>query len=343
MVDNNYLVTIIYPVINNLTGTNSYTRRIMKGLNREGIPFNKVPVKKVEYSLFGKPVGGIISQVIGSMRPLRAKNVTHALSPEVAKKDTDIVTIHDVIPLQYPDIYIKNIYDRIAWKITFRYAKKWKILLASTKYGREKIIEKLNVDDENVRVVYHSVEHDIFFRDNEDPFPNDGKIHVLTVGDFNPRKKYDVLYKAIEDEKDFVLYHIGPVNGWNERYNFLKSMAEKTDNIKILGPVKPEMLRKYYSNADIFVYLSIDEGFGLPPLEAMACGTNVVVSDIPVFREVYKDYAFYTKDENVMETIKFALKNKRSENDLWKFTLNYSLENEINSLLKIYRSLEISH
>ena len=133
------------------------------------------------------------------------------------------------------------------------------------------------------------------------------------------------------------------MNGWNERYNFLKSIAEKTDNIKILGPVKTEMLRKYYSNADIFVYLSIDEGFGLPPLEAMACGTNVVVSDIPVFREVYKDYAFYTKDENVMETIKFALKNRRSENELWKFTLNYSLENEIENLLEIYRSLEKFH
>ncbi len=80
----------------------------------------------------------------------------------------------------------------------------------------------------------------------ENPYPDDNKIHVLTVSDFNPRKKLDILYQAISQEKDFTLYHIGPVNGWTERYNMLKNIATKTDNIKILGPVSIEKLREYY-------------------------------------------------------------------------------------------------
>ncbi len=334
------MVTIIYPLNNEVGGISTYTRRILKGLRSKGFIFEELPIKKAEIKILGRSFGGIILQNLKKATRRKIKDLTHALYPRVADKNTDIVTIHDLMPFQYKNIYIKNFIDKYTWFSAYKYAKNWKLLLASTNYGKEKIKEFLGVEDEKIKVLYHSIEHDIFYRVKENPYPDDNKIHVLTVSDFNPRKKLDILYQAISQEKDFTLYHIGPVNGWTERYNILKNMATKTDNIKILGPVSIEKLREYYSNADIFVYLSIDEGFGYPPLEAMACGTNVVVSDIPVFREVYKDQAFYTKDENVMDTIKLALKNKKDPVALKNFTLNYSIDKEINEIINIYNSFE---
>ncbi len=338
----NPLISIIYPVIRNPTGTNSYTRRIIKGLDKSGISYNKIPIKKSEYSLFGKPIGGIITQFLGSFGSYKSEGITHALSPEVARRNTDIVTIHDVIPLQYPELYIKNVYDKLAWKLMFLNKYNWKVLLASTEYGKRKISEKLDVVEEKIKVVYHSIEHDLFFKVEENPYPDDGKIHVLTVGDFNPRKKYDFIYNSISNNKEYTLFHIGPINGWNYRYNYLKRIADKTDNVKMLGAQPIDILRKYYSHADVFVYLTIDEGFGLPPLEAMACGTNAVVSDIPVFREIYRDSVFYTQDENLIDNIEKALRNGKSENELINFTYNYSLDKEINGLIKIYQSFQSS-
>jgi len=55
----------------------------------------------------------------------------------------------------------------------------------------------------------------------------------------------------------------------------------------------------YYNLAELFVYVSLYEGFGLPPVEALACGTPVLASDIPVHREVLGDAAMYVESGNV--------------------------------------------
>ena len=75
-------------------------------------------------------------------------------------------------------------------------------------------------------------------------------------------------------------YHIGPVNSWTERAEMLRETASKAGNIRLLGAVDYETLGRYISDADAFVYISDGEGFGLPPTEALACGTNVVVNDL---------------------------------------------------------------
>jgi len=65
------------------------------------------------------------------------------------------------------------------------------------------------------------------------------------------------------------------------------------EGVRLLGRVEDEVLPVLYSGATGFVYPSIYEGFGLPPLEAMACGCPVAVSDIPAHREVFGSRAMY--------------------------------------------------
>lgn len=72
-------------------------------------------------------------------------------------------------------------------------------------------------------------------------------------------------------------------------------------NVRLIGYVSDEELMVLYRHASVFVYPSLYEGFGIPPLEAMMCGCPVVVSDIEVFHEVYGDSVEYCdfKDERL--------------------------------------------
>ena len=67
----------------------------------------------------------------------------------------------------------------------------------------------------------------------------------------------------------------------------------KSAGVRLIGYVSDEELMALYRHASVFVYPSLYEGFGIPPLEAMMCGCPVVVSDIKVFHEVYGDSVEY--------------------------------------------------
>jgi len=81
-----------------------------------------------------------------------------------------------------------------------------------------------------------------------------------------------------------------------------------------VGYVSDEELASLYSNASLFVYPSIYEGFGIPPLEAMSLGCPVILSDIPVFREIFGDAACYA-DPGETESISDAMVHVLTHDD----------------------------
>jgi glycosyltransferase involved in cell wall biosynthesis len=91
---------------------------------------------------------------------------------------------------------------------------------------------------------------------------------------------------------------------------FTKRLEALEGQLRLLGFVPDGELKKIYQNAVAFVYPSLYEGFGLPGLEAMAAGTLVLASDIPVFREIYQDNALYFNPKEVSsikETMRRAI------------------------------------
>ncbi len=89
------------------------------------------------------------------------------------------------------------------------------------------------------------------------------------------------------------LYHVGNIV-YKDYYE--KCMRDKPENVYYLGYQDKVTVGDYMKNADYFVYNSLDEGQGLPPLEAMLLNTQPVVNDIPVFREMMNDRAYYYTD-----------------------------------------------
>lgn len=333
-------ITIVFPDISGRSGTKSYVENTLKGLSKIGIRYDIIPIKKREISLRGKPYFGIIFQYISSLSKHANTGIVHSLSPDVVIKGTNIVTIHDIIPFTNPDIYMKTAYDKLAYKLSFSRSLKIQKILVSTEIGKKDFINKTGIEEERIKVLHISIDHSKFFPENRNPFPNDGKLNLVMVSDFNPRKRIDKIIEVIGGDNEINFYHIGPTQGWSDRFRSLLKSSENFKNVKFLGPLDYKKMREFITFSDLFVFLSDNEGFGLPPIEAMACGTNVLVNDLPVFRETMQTYAhFIDLDKFSRNDIINATKHKIEKDRLIEYSLKFSIVEYAENLKKIYSNL----
>lgn len=128
--------------------------------------------------------------------------------------------------------------------------------------------------------------------------------YILYVGNVKPHKNLRRLVQAFQSIADQIpqdLIIVGKKEGFiigdSEVAKLAEMMGEK---IHFTGFVSNEELKNYYHYADLFVFPSLYEGFGLPPLEAMSAGCkNVAVSNIPVLKEIYGDSVVYFDPEDI--------------------------------------------
>lgn len=115
--------------------------------------------------------------------------------------------------------------------------------------------------------------------------------YILFVGSLEPRKNLKILLEAwrLGSFDGATLALVGASSSLFQRLRF-DSISK---GVRLLGRVEDDLLPVLYSGAAGFVYPSVYEGFGLPPLEALACGCPVAVSDIPALREVCGKAAVY--------------------------------------------------
>ena len=132
-----------------------------------------------------------------------------------------------------------------------------------------------------------------------------GDKFVLAVSSFDPRKNFARLIQAFEQLPEYELRIVG---SHNRVFTAEGHSAECKQNIRFLGRVSDDELLTLYNQAAAFVFPSIYEGFGLPPIEAMHCGCPVLAADIPVIREVCADAANYF-DPYSVESIRDAIKS----------------------------------
>lgn len=138
---------------------------------------------------------------------------------------------------------------------------------------------------------------------------------ILYVGNFNPHKNVGTLVEAfrlIENKLDLKLVLAGGGGRKAQRIS-------ETDKIKILENIDENILRWLYKNSIFFVFPSLDEGQGIPPLEACCFGKAVIVSDIPVFRETLGKCAIFfdpKSPKDLAEKILLLYKNEALRKEL---------------------------
>jgi glycosyltransferase involved in cell wall biosynthesis len=228
---------------------------------------------------------------------------TPILSPVPA-----VVTVHDMsffrMPETLPDS--KGRYLRAATRVAIRLAA---AVIAVSEFTKSELVEVLGIDPGRVFVVPNGVSQE--FRpagsDDVDAFVGSADLprpYILSVGTIEPRKNLGTLLTAYSEligrVPDAPALVVAGAPGWGR--SDLGAPIEALglqDRVHVVGHVPSEQLPLLYSGADLFVFPSRYEGFGLPVVEAMACGTPVVASRASSISEVAGDAAALVEPDDV--------------------------------------------
>jgi glycosyltransferase involved in cell wall biosynthesis len=210
--------------------------------------------------------------------------------PLLVKKQ--VVTVHDasVFACGYCFKWTYRIFHRT---LLPSLSKRVLHLITVSEFSRSELLSCSIGDSEKISIIYNGI-NTRSFSVNEDKAPVVAGKYVLTVGSRDPRKNIARLIKAWETINPDIKNDLKLViAGGHGRGYAEEGITEVPGDIIFLGYVSQQDLATLYANATAFIYPSIYEGFGLPPLEAMACKTPVIVSNVASLPEVCGDAALY--------------------------------------------------
>jgi len=208
-----------------------------------------------------------------------------------------VTTVHDMSWSEHPEWHPRE--RTLYFKENFsRNIHRSDVIVAVSQFTRDRFLEAHpEIHADRLRVIPCGVDRSVF-RDREGEAVERLRAHyelpqefILCVGSLEPRKNllrlldaFSLLPKRIREAYPLVL--VGD-DGWKnaELRKRVETMGREVRAIPYISASAE--LALMYNAASVFVYPSVYEGFGIPPLEAMACGTPVCLSDIPVFREIY--------------------------------------------------------
>lgn len=234
-----------------------------------------------------------------------------------------IVTIHDIIAYKFPDSV--NLLPRIRFKLLLHRIIKNSDLIITDSYNSKKdLITHFNVPPEKIEVTYLGIDDKFRVLPQEKVSEIKDKYglncpFILYVGMLAKHKNIPVLLEAFNIVlKKGLNCKLVIAGGKAWKFQHIFETLYKLDlqeNVIFTGYIPDEDLPALYNAADLFVYPSVYEGFGLPPLEAMACGTPVITSNTSSLPEVVGDAAilFSPYDE---EELADSIYNVFTDSDL---------------------------
>jgi len=199
----------------------------------------------------------------------------------------EILTIHDILFMDFPDLFPYS-YRKVNKFLFRRSARRASYLLTVSDYSKNKIAEHFRINKDDIHVITNGVNADYFdpvgeLPDVKSKFNLDK--YILYVSRIEPRKNHLLLLKAFAEAglwKDGMkLVFIGSKTLRAPLFDsYLHNLPEEIRNcVIIINESYGNELKSFYRNCSLFVYPSLAEGFGIPPLEALASGVPVLCSD----------------------------------------------------------------
>jgi glycosyltransferase involved in cell wall biosynthesis len=236
-----------------------------------------------------------------------------------------IDTIHDLAFKRYPELFTEQTFSYVNDWVE-RAVKKADKIIAISNNTKKDLIDLFNAKADRIEVIYLGVDHAFCPVDSNDPLTETRNKYglpekfILFVGTIEPRKNLKRLIEAFyEFRKDASNQHaliIAGGRGW--QYSEIFKSVEKLGldkHVIFLDYIPEQDLPLIYNAADLFVYPSLYEGFGLPVLEAMACGVPVVTSDTSSLPEITQDAAVLVHPLDTHALAK-AMENVLKDRDL---------------------------
>lgn len=277
------------------------------------------------------------------------------LVPEHAKQ---VATIYDLSPVIFPQFHTRENRDLFARKLK-HIRQHTDVLIAISENTKHDVIQHLGFPSDRVFVAYGGVSEG--FASNYDPNTLHNTLkkygirepgYVLHVGTLEPRKNlvrlveaYALVRRRQGDATPPLVFAGG--NGWdNDEIFATVKRHHLTEHVQFLGFVDDADLPSLYHGATIFAYPSLYEGFGIPVLEAMACGVPVLTSSVSSIPEIVGDTAILVQPQNtqqIAEGLQHLLEDAELRRDLGRRGLQrskqFSWRETAKATLAAYNSL----
>ncbi len=215
------------------------------------------------------------------------------VSPLVLK-DKNIVTVHDLAVIDHPEFYSKKFV--CAYRFIFKHQlKNSKLVITVSEFSKKEILDYYKLPSDKVIVAYNAV-NDNFGNDGvsiDDLLDNpNNKPICFSVGSASANKNMKYVIECAKKNPDYLFVVSGAKNKVFSAVS--QSDNDLPENVKAVGYLNDDQLRCVYKKCDFFLFPSIYEGFGIPPLEAVSFGCKkIIVSDIPTMREIFGEKANY--------------------------------------------------
>lgn len=212
--------------------------------------------------------------------------------PLAVKKQ--VLTVHDLVPVDHPE-YLNPRFAAWYRFLLPRLTHRVKHIIAVSHFTKQRLIDAFGVPAENITVIWNGVDERFSLKSEDEIVPAIEKLgipsrrYVFSLGSLEPRKNLSRLLQAWQKIMSLIPDDVWLVIGGAKG----KSMVFEGVNFDPLPPrvfltghVPDDLLPQIYAGAIVSPYLSVYEGFGLPPLEAMACGTPVITGNLTALPEV---------------------------------------------------------
>jgi len=274
-----------------------------------------------------------------------------------------VLTVHDLLEHMYTTRNFSSLRRSLHFYLTRRVLRGAARVIAVSQFTKSEIEKLLGIPDDRIEVVYNAIDERFLHGHASDtdrqmiaeryqvtyPF-------LLYAGAIRPHKNvvriieaFSALKNELAKERrygDLKLIIIGDDLSSHPRLRRTVVSGGVQNDVRFLGFVPIEVLRIFYDVAKVFVFPSLYEGFGLPPLEAMAHGTPVVASNTSSLPEVVGSAALTVNPENVFE-IRRALQQalldgevrERMKRSGYEQAARFSWESSVARILEIYREV----
>ncbi|TDX59261.1 glycosyltransferase family 4 protein [Orenia marismortui] len=345
------------------SGIGNYGYNLINSLDRLDLKYDisSLVQKKIESNNIDiqiKQCSNRYHRILYEQIPLRRNYKNYDLihfidysSPIIAINTPFIVTIHDLSFYKYPETfnYGSRRIKQILAPISIKRSNK---VIADSKNTKKEILSRFNINESKVKVIYpgspsYNKIEDIRKLEAVKRKYGINQDYILYVGTIEPRKNllrlleayHNLLKQGIKEK----LVIVGK-KGWLYEDIFKKVEELGLDKqVLFLGYLPEKEKVALYSGAKVFVYPSLYEGFGLPPLEAMSCGTPVVVSNSSSLPEVVGDSGIYVdpkRADSIAQGIYDLLDQKKLREKLSllgvKRSKKFTWEKSIKNILEVY-------
>ena len=323
-----------------LSGIKTYIEELVQGINKYGR-------KDVEY-IFSHDIEKLKNKQFFINSKYRLVRWTFQFRYLIWKQiilpikllfnSADVLICPDyVAPIFSPTRKIVVIHDNLFWKYPSNYPKVWRRyfikLINLGLYNNAEIVTTSSYSKRGLKNIFNNKKITYIYQSSERVYYDDKinrlKNYILHIGTFEKRKDLLTLVKAFKLFKDktnsnhkLVLAGSKYINGEKEVYKTIKKYITKNNLVSSIimpGYIKKKQAIYYYNNAFSYVFPSVDEGFGIPLIEAMRAQVPVICSDIEIFKEIGDDSVIYFKKQDyndLYNKLKLILKDKTIISDL---------------------------